>query len=368
MKPTTPLFSSARQRCILLGLIFPLLALMAIALVLLFWIDQQKAPEDELLSFTGKVLTEHQPPSDVGNQPQRLYQLERQLTQQRYILDYLLGLDGLQTPAYRNISSDLQRLTPQVAELREILMERPPSQVPAEELERRGNGLLERLGQLYRTLHSRALEASQGYQEQLSDLIKALASIGLAILLTTIGVILIFERVLRRQSGLHRLTLTDELTRLNNRRALLNKSEQALLLAHRYKRPLSLALLDIDYFKRINDRYGHPLGDQVLRQFGQTLSELIRESDVAARVGGEEFCVVMPDTNLEGATRLCERIREGVTEFGFVHKGEIISITVSIGLTHTPGGDKVSFDTLYDRADQALYLAKHNGRNRVEVG
>ncbi|WP_163559173.1 GGDEF domain-containing protein [Halomonas sp. NO4] len=194
-------------------------------------------------------------------------------------------------------------------------------------------------------------------------------AIGLLVLLALAvvgGLMLALLRLSHQRELVSRLSLIDELTGLSNRRHLLENAERLYQQSLRNERPLSLALLDLDHFKHLNDTWGHPAGDRVLEVFAQTLKEQTRQADVVARIGGEEFCILMPDTMAKGALELAERIRHQVAALSETALGVPTRITVSLGLA-TGEGSQADFDHLYSRADRALYLAKANGRNRTEM-
>lgn len=159
------------------------------------------------------------------------------------------------------------------------------------------------------------------------------------------------------------MAITDELTGLPNRRGFYGEVEKLLRLSGRYKHPLVLALFDIDYFKAINDNFGHPVGDEVLKSFAEIISNRIRKTDLLARIGGEEFVLVMPETSSGDALRLLERLRMAVSDHEFIHGKKV---TVSIGYTLYSGLEKL--EGLMDAADKALYKAKQDGRDRVICG
>jgi two-component system cell cycle response regulator len=162
------------------------------------------------------------------------------------------------------------------------------------------------------------------------------------------------------------MAITDGLTGLHNRRYmeshLITLAEQASLRG----KPLALMMLDIDYFKSINDGYGHDAGDDVLREFAVRIRKSIRGIDLACRYGGEEFVIVMPETDLHVAGMVAERLRRSIAGEPFaVHKGvKRIDVTISIGLSILERKGEPVADVL-KRADTALYRAKHDGRNRV---
>lgn len=156
------------------------------------------------------------------------------------------------------------------------------------------------------------------------------------------------------------LAHTDSLTGLPNRRHLEALARDRLREAGRYERPLSLVLLDIDHFKSVNDSQGHAVGDAILREMGHLLRDGLRDTDTCARWGGEEFAVLCPETTLEGASVVAERLRRAVEAFEFAHQ-----VTVSLGVASHRRGD--SFESLFALADEALYAAKRAGRNRVVI-
>ena len=157
--------------------------------------------------------------------------------------------------------------------------------------------------------------------------------------------------------------LTDPLTGLDNRRSLREQFERELARADRTGRPMALLSLDLDEFKRFNDARGHPAGDDALRRLASILDEVTRAVEIVARIGGEEFAIVAPDTDRAGALALGERVRIAVeSEFSQVHP----PLTVSCGIAvYRPGGR--AGDQLITLADRALYAAKSAGRNRVEL-
>ena len=159
--------------------------------------------------------------------------------------------------------------------------------------------------------------------------------------------------------------LVDSLTGLHNRRYLETHLAALLDQAHATNRPLSLAILDIDFFKRVNDTYGHDVGDEVLRAFAQRVKYVVRQVDLVCRLGGEEFVVVMPDTPLDQAQGIGERIREVIEEqlFSVLDGKQAIPVTVSVGVANAD--QTTTADVLFRRADRALYRSKHEGRNRV---
>jgi two-component system cell cycle response regulator len=162
------------------------------------------------------------------------------------------------------------------------------------------------------------------------------------------------------------LALTDELTGLYNRRYMLAHLNELLARAGKGDMQTAVLMLDIDHFKSVNDNYGHPAGDDILRELVARLLRQVRSVDLVARLGGEEFVAVMPETSLSGATTVAERLRVAVAAEPFTIKasGEALPVTISIGVAASDEVDE-DVEMLLKRADDALYAAKNGGRNRV---
>jgi diguanylate cyclase (GGDEF)-like protein len=159
---------------------------------------------------------------------------------------------------------------------------------------------------------------------------------------------------------------TDALTGISNRRHFFMQAEREWGRAQRFTRPFSAMMIDIDHFKAVNDQHGHQAGDSVLQAFVKRAVESLRQSDVIGRLGGEEFAVMMPETDRAAAIAAAERLREHVAERPLIIEHEIMTVTVSVGVASFRADDR-SLDTFLNRADAALYRAKNGGRNRVEV-
>lgn len=162
---------------------------------------------------------------------------------------------------------------------------------------------------------------------------------------------------------LNKLATTDPLTNCFNRRHFFSLSRKETLKATRHHRGLSIFMMDIDYFKKVNDTYGHIAGDQALIQFANCCRGVCRESDILGRVGGEEFALSCPDTNIEGAKMLAERLRIACEQLPINVDGKVFNMTISIGVTQFLPTD-TSFDSALQRADKLLYKSKEYGRNR----
>lgn len=161
---------------------------------------------------------------------------------------------------------------------------------------------------------------------------------------------------------LERLASQDPLTGLPNRRPFEQRLAAEIANAIRHDRSLSLALLDLDNFKSINDRFGHPAGDRALMQTAERLREILRRGELLVRLGGEEFAWILPETDLDGAWAAAERARQAIAGRPF---DEVGALTISVGVT--PRGDLTKPEGMYERADQALYVAKREGRNRSVI-
>jgi diguanylate cyclase (GGDEF)-like protein len=163
---------------------------------------------------------------------------------------------------------------------------------------------------------------------------------------------------------IYRMTIIDGLTQVHVKRYLLESLDKELMRARRHERDLSFQMLDIDHFKKINDVHGHLAGDHVLKEVARLIQQRIRRDEVLARYGGEEFAIILPETNLQGASALAEGLREKIEQSRFVFQGETIRVTISIGVAMLAADDRTSMD-LIKRADEKLYDAKRAGRNRV---
>ena len=180
---------------------------------------------------------------------------------------------------------------------------------------------------------------------------------------TTAFVLLCFERI---RAELHRAATTDALTGLPNRRTITERASVLLALAHAGQQPFSVAVIDVDHFKAINDQHGHDIGDLVLQAVAANLRAHCRGEEVVGRQGGEEFVALLPEADAAGAHRAAERLRTAVADQSIaVGPDTSLQVTVSIGIATGTSNSLPDFDTLLKHADMALYDAKANGRNRV---
>ena len=177
----------------------------------------------------------------------------------------------------------------------------------------------------------------------------------------------LIQELQKANDQLQKLTFTDEMTDIYNYRFLMNQFGTEISRAERYKKPLCLCLIDIDFFKQINDKYGHPAGDATLKRIAEILKETTRSVDFVGRYAGDEFLIIFPDTQPQDAERLCDRIRQKVSEEKFYVKNQLLHLSLSIGLASYNSADRRTSDSIIEAADMALYQAKERGRNRVEM-
>ncbi len=199
--------------------------------------------------------------------------------------------------------------------------------------------------------------------------------LGLALLMWRTGVLTLLQRkkietqtreLAEKNEQLKKLAGTDMLTGLYNRMRFTEFVEQELTRIARTGEESALVLLDLDNFKEVNDSYGHPGGDVILQLVAGVIRGQLRETDILARFGGDEFSILLPGTSREGALKAAEKLRQTLENITFTGKLERLKITASFGITQLQGGRESAFETLYNIADEALYRAKENGRNLIE--
>ena len=203
---------------------------------------------------------------------------------------------------------------------------------------------------------------------------RQLLAIFVVLVLMTLGGAMFAARLVRalhaqerHAAELQRLARTDPLTGVFNRRQFFEVGLQEFLRARRYGNTLSLLMLDIDYFKVVNDTRGHPTGDRVLQALAEIMSSQVRDQDSIGRLGGEEFALILPETELAGALISAERLRAAVEQAEIAcasDDGKVVRVTISIGIAAS-AADDASFEAVLARADKRLYAAKESGRNRV---
>jgi len=172
--------------------------------------------------------------------------------------------------------------------------------------------------------------------------------------------------LLNKNRELEVLATIDGLTGVMNKRMFNEMMTKYLEAAHRNEKPLTFLYLDLDHFKQVNDQHGHQVGDIMLIKFTDVVGKCLRKSDLLGRVGGEEFAVVLYETELEAAVSVAEKIRLKVQETSYQYDGKFVQITTSIGLSQIDT-DEDDIEIIQQRADKALYKAKEQGRNRVEI-
>ncbi|MBF0390496.1 MAG: GGDEF domain-containing protein [Desulfamplus sp.] len=175
------------------------------------------------------------------------------------------------------------------------------------------------------------------------------------------------DQAIKHSKDLETKLNQDPLTKAYNRRAYIKRITNEMERFLRYKTIFSILVIDIDFFKKVNDTYGHAIGDKCLQEITRRTTPVLRTNDMLARYGGEEFVVIMPETSSQGAFIVAEKIRKSIEKIEFIYKTDTIRMTVSIGVSEVKDGDK-SHEIVFERADTALYRAKNEGRNRVVIG
>lgn len=310
---------------------------------------------------------------DPLHQQQALERLWIIATRQNSMNQYL-ARSSLQRADYRHILDEYRVLNRLLIKAEPLLANAPYSAESLASMEALSDDFDDSLAFIYSELQHLVFGAAANQQLLMQRLTRWLIALAALVMVVIAALMAALYQIARQKRQVEALSVTDELTGLNNRRALLEQASRLFAQSTRNGDPVSLALIDIDHFKQVNDVHGHPAGDRILIDLAKRLEEYVRRADVVARIGGEEFCVLMPSTNADGAAELCERLRRAVDEHDFRATSVQpvpLNVTISVGVTTSrtdcaPPDD--SFAALYPRADQALYLAKQKGRNRVEAG
>jgi diguanylate cyclase (GGDEF)-like protein len=197
---------------------------------------------------------------------------------------------------------------------------------------------------------------------------QAITYLGLAVMLHTLSgyILRTIDRLHAQREQLTGMALTDALTSLPNRRHLIEQLEREFIRARRYRRPLSLIYIDLDGFKSINDRFGHLFGDEILRGTAIAMRAVLRSTDLLARIGGDEFSVLLPETNLEGGRRVANKLRKALNAYSERLDPIIPSLSFCAGVGQLRREDK-SIDDLIGRADEAQYRAKVSGKDQIRT-
>ncbi len=376
-KPRLSLGFSGRQ--LLLWISFLLLAGLSVIAITFYANYAQKQLDADYIAFSSEIVraqhdgeTLRQSSLNLLDHPRPLHQ--RQLLQALWVIDSRRMTIEQYLRRSKLTPNDTQHILEEFAQLDTLLQEAGAIALDVLEYPGRLDALHDltedidnSLAYIYSELHALMIQGATEQQHIMSVMTQIIIALGALVLVVILSLLVAIEKILGQQSALEQLSVTDELTGLDNRRAAMTKARQTLMLGRRSGASISLAIIDIDHFKRINDQYGHPFGDKVLQQLARTLKHMVRESDVPARIGGEEFCLLMPDTNSQGAYELCERLHQGIGNMVILHDDDIVPLTVSLGLTTTHGQQDYDFDLLYARADEALYRAKAGGRDRIVV-
>jgi diguanylate cyclase (GGDEF)-like protein len=196
------------------------------------------------------------------------------------------------------------------------------------------------------------------------DIFAATVIVGILAPIISYGFIYLTQELNVAEQKMRVLATTDSLTGALNRRYFFERGQNELERALRYGHEMSMLILDIDHFKQVNDRFGHQAGDFVLGQLAEMAEQSIRSTDLLGRYGGEEFIMILPETGLDEARAVAERMRQRVEGHTFVFDQQAIQITISIGISSWTNPD-IELDDLISRADRSLYAAKDAGRNRV---
>lgn len=265
------------------------------------------------------------------------------------------------TPLLKEIELAEDRLS-EMVQLLGVTEDSESDELSVARIFRIGMAVEQSLAWTYSELNELLHLASAAQGRLMQGLTTAVTGLLLVLVLMVGGLMLALMRIHQQREALRHQSQTDALTGLFNRRKMYEVSEQELARAYRHGGSLGLVLIDLDHFKRINDMHGHPTGDAVLKIFADMLVKEIREFDLAVRMSGEEFAILMPSSDLSSTYALAERIRKATMELRLPNK---LTITASFGASATQDNTE-TFEQLFSRTDQLLYDAKTLGRNRTE--
>jgi diguanylate cyclase (GGDEF)-like protein len=295
---------------------------------------------------------------------QQLNQLLWLIPQRMEGIRHLVWQSELSVDAYRPLLEELAYVEALLPLFEDRVASVLSDEAEHERLNVLGLEIEESLAWSYSELNELLHTAAADQRRMMEWLSMAVIVLVVLVMMVISGLMLAVLHIHQQREATHQQSLTDALTGLFNRHKLYGVMTQEFERHKRTDNPLSLLLIDLDYFKRINDDYGHPAGDAILKAFADQLRGLVRVTDYPVRMGGEEFAVLMPDTGLSGAIDLAERIRLATEVLELPGKASGHCLTASIGVA-TVGEGIEDFDQLYSRADQMLYQAKSRGRNRT---
>ena len=203
-----------------------------------------------------------------------------------------------------------------------------------------------------------------------SPKVALLLSTGIPLIITPFlgsQIIELLIKIKKLEIEMRHLATYDSLSGLLTRHAFMNRAKHSIEVAKRGKQPFAMLMLDIDHFKKINDKYGHQAGDKVLESLGNSVRKIARKSDLAGRLGGEEFAFFLPNTPVENAKFFSERLLQEINQSIIKHNNNQIQYTASIGIISSPNAEIDDIDELYHLADKTLYKAKSSGRNQIQI-
>jgi len=297
--------------------------------------------------------------------PHQLDAMLKRIAQRTETVRHLLIQSDLPRVEYTPLIAEIERAEVQLSEMVRLLRvtgDSESNELNMARLSGIGMAVEQSLAWTYSELNEVLHMASAAQRRLMQWLSTAVTGLLLLLVLVVGGLMLALMRIHQQRETLRHQSQTDALTGLFNRRRMYQVSEQELARAHRHGGSLGLVLIDLDHFKRINDMHGHPTGDAVLKTFADMLVKEIRELDLAVRMSGEEFAILMPCSDRSSTYALAERIRKATMALKLPNK---LTITASFGASATRD-DTETFEQLFSRTDELLYDAKTQGRNRTE--
>ena len=304
----------------------------------------------------------YQQPAPGHYSLQHLQKLLKRIERRSGTVRHSLLQSELADTDYRPQLEEIRHAETQLSEMLHILEAPEVAATENTRLIRLGSELEQTLAWTYSELNEMLHLASADQRRLMQWLSTAVITLLLLVGLVLGGLMMALMRIHQQNETLRHQSQTDALTGLCNRRRMYQVAEQELVRLQRSGGSLGLVLIDLDHFKRINDTHGHPIGDAVLKAFATLLSQQVRETDLAVRMGGEEFAVVMPDSDADAAYALAERIRKATLILKLPHQ---LKLTVSLGAGATREPTD-TFEQVFSRTDKLLYCAKTRGRNRTE--